>query len=89
VPELAELADPVHEHLRALALAAAGGEAVTPGALAAAVAETTSRLAGDPAGHPAVVECTNAVVAVERLTGIIADRRRRSFTNRLHAAPRQ
>ncbi|MFF4897874.1 FUSC family protein [Streptomyces sp. NPDC001068] len=33
VPELTELADPVHEHLSALARAAAGAETVVPGAL--------------------------------------------------------
>ena len=48
VPELAEVAELVHEHLRALTRAAAGGEAVTPGALAVAVNGVTSRLADDP-----------------------------------------
>jgi uncharacterized membrane protein YccC len=89
VPELAEVAELVHEHLRALARAAAGGEAVAPGALAAAVDGITSRLAVDASRNGAVAECNNAVAAIERLTGVIADRRRRSFTHGLHAAPRE
>ncbi|REE58133.1 putative membrane protein YccC [Streptomyces sp. 3212.3] len=43
VPELTELADPLHEHLAALARAAAGAETVAPGALRSVFDSCTAR----------------------------------------------
>ncbi|MFF3984153.1 FUSC family protein [Streptomyces sp. NPDC001601] len=91
VPELTELVDPLHEHLTALARAAAGAETVAPGALRRAFDSFTAR-SGLPAGTTdgsgsvtagrAVALSTATVDAVEALTATIAARHR----PRRHAA---
>ena len=84
VPELTEMADPLHEHLAALARAAAGAEAVAPGALRSVVDDFVARsgpvaAAADGTGSAAVrraVALTTTIVdAVEDLTAVIAARR--------------
>ncbi|MGW2959186.1 FUSC family protein [Streptomyces sp. NPDC001220] len=86
VPELTELVDPLHEHLTALARAAAGAETVAPGALRSVFDSFTARsglLAETPDGFGsattsrAVVLSTATVDAVEALTATIASRHRR------------
>ncbi|GAA4243102.1 FUSC family protein [Dactylosporangium darangshiense] len=82
VPELTELADPLHEHLAALARAAAGAETVTPGALRSAYDSFAARsglplVAADSdsaAVSQTVALCTRTVDAVEDLTTVIAGR---------------
>ncbi|SEF04734.1 FUSC family protein [Streptomyces sp. Ag109_O5-10] len=91
VPELTELVDPMHEHLTALARAAAGAETVAPGALrrvfdsftarSGLPAETTDGSGSVTAGR-AVALSTATVDAVEALTATIAARHR----PRRHAA---
>ncbi|MER6538246.1 FUSC family protein [Streptomyces sp900105755] len=91
VPELTELVDPMHEHLAALARAAAGAETVAPGALrrvfdsftarSGLPAETTDGSGSVTAGR-AVALSTATVDAVEALTATIAARHR----PRRHAA---
>ncbi|MFD7754360.1 FUSC family protein [Streptomyces sp. NPDC059757] len=85
VPELTELADPLHEHLAALARAAAGAEAVAPGALRSVfdsfaarsgLLPTASGGSGSAATGRAVALSTAIVDAVEALTAIVASRRR-------------
>ncbi|WP_351231281.1 FUSC family protein [Streptomyces sp. NPDC002133] len=92
VPELTELADPLHEHLAALARAAAGAETVAPGALRSVFDSFTARSgllaeasdgSGDAATSRAVALSTTTVDAVEALTATIASRHR----PRRHAAP--
>ncbi|GAA3789071.1 FUSC family protein [Streptomyces chiangmaiensis] len=86
VPELTELADPMHEHLSALARSAAGAEPVAPGALRSVFGSFTAR-SGLPAelsygsdravtSH-AVALSAATVDAVEALTVTIASRHRR------------
>ncbi|MFJ9821333.1 FUSC family protein [Streptomyces sp. NPDC101151] len=88
VPELTELVDPLHEHLTALARAAAGAETVAPGALRSVFDSFTARsgLLADGSGRAttsrAVALSTATVDAVEALTATIASRHRR----RRHAA---
>jgi hypothetical protein len=87
VPELTELADPLHEHLAALAGAAAGAEAVAPGALRSVFNDFVARsslmaAAHDGTGSAAVISAvasttTTAVDAIEKLTAVIAASRRR------------
>ncbi|MER5185526.1 FUSC family protein [Streptomyces sp. NPDC002896] len=86
VPELTELADPLHEHLAALARAAAGAETVAPGALRSvfdAFAARSGLLAaaadgsGSAAANRAVAVSSATVDAVEDLTATIAARHRR------------
>ncbi|GAA3817944.1 FUSC family protein [Streptomyces chiangmaiensis] len=91
VPELTELADPLHEHLAALARAAAGAETVAPGALRSMFDSCTAR-SGLPAATSdgsrsaatshAVALSAATVDAVEALTATIAARHR----PRRHAA---
>ncbi|MEU6776952.1 FUSC family protein [Streptomyces sp. NPDC046759] len=85
VPELAELADPVHEHLAALARAAAGAESVVPGALRSVFDSFTARSglpaelsdgSGSTATNRAVALSSATVDAVEALTATIASRQR-------------
>lgn len=85
VPGLTELADPLHEHLTALARAAAGAETVAPGALRSVYDSFTARsglLAERPDGSGsaaigrAVALSTATVDAVEALTATIASRHR-------------
>ncbi|MGW2930493.1 FUSC family protein [Streptomyces sp. NPDC001156] len=91
VPELTELADPMHEHLSALARSAAGAEPVAPGALRS-VFDSFAARSGLPAelsygsdravtSH-AVALSAATVDAVEALTATIASRHR----PRRHAA---
>ncbi|MGX4687651.1 FUSC family protein [Streptomyces sp. JNUCC 63] len=85
VPALTELADPLREHLAALARAAAGAEAVAPGALRSVFDALTAR-SGLPtapaddswgaAAHRAVALSGATVEAVEALTAAIAGRDR-------------
>ncbi|MGW1004541.1 FUSC family protein [Streptomyces sp. NPDC002520] len=91
VPELTELADPLHEHLAALARAAAGAETVAPGALRSVFDTFTVRsgllaAASDDSGGVTVSRAvglsTATVDAVEALTVVIASRHR----PRRHAA---
>ncbi|MFD9006468.1 FUSC family protein [Streptomyces sp. NPDC059582] len=91
VPELTELVDPLHEHLSALARAAAGAETVTPGALRSVFNSFTTRSgllaeASDGAASVttsrAVGLSTATVDAVEALTATIASR----YRPRRHAA---
>ncbi|MGW6357927.1 FUSC family protein [Streptomyces sp. NPDC055092] len=91
VPKLTELVDPLHEHLAALARAAAGAETVAPGALRSVFNSFTARsglLAETPNGsgsattRRAVGLSTATVDAVEALTATIASRHR----PRRHAA---
>jgi uncharacterized membrane protein YccC len=91
VPELTELADPVHEHLAALARAAAGAESVAPGALRSVFDSFTARsglpaemsYGSDRAATSHAVALSAATVdAVEALTATIASRHR----PRRHAA---
>jgi uncharacterized membrane protein YccC len=91
VPELTELADPLHEHLAALARAAAGAETVVPGALRSVfdtftvrsgLLAATSDGSGSAAVSRAVGMSTATVDAVEALTVVIASRHR----PRRHAA---
>lgn len=91
VPELTELADPLHEHLAALARAAAGAEPVAVGALRAAFDSFTARSgllatavdgSHSAATRRAVALSTATVDAVEALTATIASRHR----PRRHAA---
>ncbi|MFE7775171.1 FUSC family protein [Streptomyces sp. NPDC057445] len=91
VPELTELADPLHEHLAALARAAAGAEAVAPGALRSVFDSFTARSglpaetsdgSGSATTSRAVALSTATVDAVEALTATIASRHR----PRRHAA---
>ncbi|MGW5249011.1 FUSC family protein [Streptomyces sp. NPDC004129] len=90
VPELTELADPLHEHLSALARAAAGAETVAPGALRSVfdsfiarsgLLATASDGSRGAATSRAVALSTATVDAVEALTATIASRRHR------HRAP--
>ncbi|MEU9471522.1 FUSC family protein [Streptomyces avermitilis] len=91
VPELTELADPLHEHLAALARAAAGAETVAPGALRSVFDSFTARSgllaaasdgSGSAATSRAVALSTATVDAVEALSVTIASRHR----PRRHAA---
>ncbi|MEU1402872.1 hypothetical protein ABZ471_10995 [Streptomyces sp. NPDC005728] len=91
VPELTELADPLHEHLAALARAASGAETVAPGALRSVFDSFTARSgllaetydgSGNAATSRAVALSTATVDAVEALTVTIASRHR----HRRHAA---
>lgn len=91
VPELTELVDPLHEHLTALARAAAGAETVAPGALRSVLDSFTARsglptAASDGSGSTttgrAVALSTATVDAVEALTATIASR----YRPRRHAA---
>ncbi|MGW1885911.1 FUSC family protein [Streptomyces sp. NPDC001970] len=91
VPELTELADPLHEHLAALARAAAGAETVAPGALRSVFDSFTARSglpaetsdgSGSAATSRAVALSGATVDAVEALTATIASRHR----PRRHAA---
>ncbi|MFF7754875.1 FUSC family protein [Streptomyces sp. NPDC007971] len=91
VPELTELADPLHEHLAALARAAAGAETVAPGALRSVLDSFTARSglpaetsdgSGSVTTSRAVGLSTATVDAVEALTTTIASRHR----PRRHAA---
>ncbi|WP_329162475.1 FUSC family protein [Streptomyces sp. NBC_01717] len=85
VPGLTELADPLHEHLAALARAAAGAETVVPGALRSVfdsfiarsglLAETSDG-SGSAATSRAVALSSATVDAVEALTATIASRHR-------------
>ncbi|WP_377267761.1 FUSC family protein [Peterkaempfera sp. SMS 1(5)a] len=91
VPELTELVGPLHEHLTALARAAAGAETVAPGALRSVfdsfaarsglLAEASDGSGSATAGR-AVALSTTTVDAVEALTATIASRHR----PRRHAA---
>jgi hypothetical protein len=83
VPQLTELADPLHEHLSALARAAAGAETVAPGALRSVFDSFTARsgLRATTSGGPDSTATTRAVAlsaatvdAVETLTTSIASR---------------
>ncbi|MQY40166.1 hypothetical protein SRB17_81960 [Streptomyces sp. RB17] len=85
VPELTELADPLHEHLTALARAAAGAETVAPGALRSVYDSFTARSglpaersdgSGSAATGRAVALSAATVDAVEALTATIASRHR-------------
>ncbi|WP_435224451.1 FUSC family protein [Streptomyces sp. Tue6028] len=85
VPELTELVDPLHEHLAALARAAAGAETVAPGALRSVFDSFTARSGlledmsdrSDSATTGRAVGLSTATVdAVEALTTTIASRRR-------------
>ncbi|MFI6357598.1 FUSC family protein [Streptomyces sp. NPDC050743] len=85
VPELTELAEPLHEHLTALARAAAGDETVAPGALRSVYDSFTARSGllaetsdgtGSAATGRAVALSTATVDAVEALTATIASRHR-------------
>ncbi|MFJ8027860.1 FUSC family protein [Streptomyces sp. NPDC096311] len=91
VPELTELVDPLHEHLTALARAAAGAETVTPGALRSVLDSFTARSglppetsdgSGSTTTSRAVALSTATVDAVEALTATIASR----YRPRRHAA---
>jgi uncharacterized membrane protein YccC len=91
VPELTELADPLHEHLAALARAAAGAETVAPGALRSVFDSFIARSgllaaasdgSGSAATSRAVALSTASIDAVEALTATIASRHR----PRRHAA---
>ncbi|MFF3463624.1 FUSC family protein [Streptomyces sp. NPDC002619] len=91
VPELTELVDPLHEHLSALARAAAGGETVAPGALRSVFDSFTARSgllaetsdgSGSATTSRAVALSTATVDAVEALTATIASR----YRPRRHAA---
>ncbi|MER5598507.1 FUSC family protein [Streptomyces sp. NPDC002265] len=97
VPELTELVDPLHEHLAALARAAAGAETVAPGALRSVFNSFTTRsglldgvsggagvegVSSSARAGRAVGLSTATVDAVEDLTATIASRKRR----RRHAA---
>ncbi|MGW1723301.1 FUSC family protein [Streptomyces sp. NPDC002306] len=91
VPELTELVDPLHEHLSALARAAAGAETVAPGALRSVFNSFTARsglLAQTSDGSAGVTTnravglSTATVDAVEALTATIASR----YRPRRHAA---
>ena len=86
MPELAELADPMHEHLAALARAAAGAETVAPGAQRSVFDSWAARsgLPAEPsdgsgsAATSRVAALSAATVdAVEALTATIASRHRR------------
>jgi uncharacterized membrane protein YccC len=80
VPELTELADPLHEHLAALAGAAAGAEAVASGALRSVFDDFVARsglMAAAPDGTGSAIRAvasttTTAVDAIENLTAVIA-----------------
>ncbi|MER6074291.1 FUSC family protein [Streptomyces sp. NPDC001852] len=85
VPELTELADLLHEHLTALARAAAGAETVAPGALRSVYDSFTTRSGlsaeradgfGSAATGRAVALSTATVDAIEALTATIASRHR-------------
>ncbi|MGW0208255.1 FUSC family protein [Streptomyces sp. NPDC003233] len=85
VPELTELADLLHEHLAALARAAAGAETVAPGALRSVYDSFTTRSGlsaeraggfGSAATGRAVALSTATIDAVEALTATIASRHR-------------
>ncbi|MEU6219779.1 FUSC family protein [Streptomyces sp. NPDC047022] len=91
VPELTELVGPLHEHLAALARAAAGAETVAPGALRSFYDSFTARSGlpaetsdgpGSATAGRAVALSTATVDAVEALTATIASRCR----PRRHAA---
>lgn len=91
VPELTELVDPLHEHLTALARAAAGAETVAPGALRSVFDSFTARSgllaetsdgSGNATTSRAVALSTATVDAVEALTTTIASR----YRPRRHAA---
>ncbi|MGW7381506.1 FUSC family protein [Streptomyces sp. NPDC054794] len=91
VPELTELVDPLHEHLTALARAAAGAETVAPGALRSVYDSFTARCGlpaqtsdgdGSVTASRAVRLSTATVDAVEALTATVASRHR----PRRHAA---
>ncbi|MGW2062711.1 FUSC family protein [Streptomyces sp. NPDC001937] len=83
VPELTELVDPLHEHLTALARAAAGAEIVAPGALRSVFDSFTARSglpvetsegSSSATTSRAVALSTATVDAVEALTATIASR---------------
>ncbi|WP_351232362.1 hypothetical protein [Streptomyces sp. NPDC002133] len=83
VPELTELADPLHEHLGALARAAAGAETVAPGALrsvfdsfaaSSGLPAETSGGSDSAAASRAVALSAATVDAIEALTATIASR---------------
>ncbi|MCF3131500.1 FUSC family protein [Streptomyces olivochromogenes] len=91
VPELTELVDPLHEHLTALARAAAGAETVAPGALRSVYDSFTARCGllaqtsdgdGSVTTSRAVRLSTATVDAIEALTATVASRHR----PRRHAA---
>ncbi|MFG2478877.1 FUSC family protein [Streptomyces fagopyri] len=83
VPELTELVDPLHEHLSALARAAAGAETVAPGALRSVLDSLTARSglsaetsegSSSATTSRGVALSTATVDAVEALTVTIASR---------------